>query len=164
MKDVPLFSKVSYFISGFFSKESADPFFGSTEETFKDKIKEMGLCVEDKDFFSNGCVLFSQVYGIFWQGYSADYPNGKPQGEIHCGIGNTSAEVISAVIADKLSHKEKGDWERLFTMLQYEVADTLAEIDGIPQAEDEIHTRTFATKDGGNIWGFRYGETAETLP
>ena len=164
MKDVPLFSKVSYFISGFFSKESADPFFGSTEETFKDKIKEMGLCVEDKDFFSNGCVLFSQVYGIFWQGYSADYPNGKPQGEIHCGIGNTSAEVISAVIADKLSHKEKGDWERLFTMLQYEVADTLAEIDGIPQAEDEIHTRTFATKDGGNIWGFRYGEAAETLP
>ena len=46
MKDVPLFSKVSYFISGFFSKESADPFFGSTEETFKDKIKEMGLCVD----------------------------------------------------------------------------------------------------------------------
>ena len=65
MKDVPLFSKVSYFISGFFSKESADPFFGSTEETFKDKIKEMGLCVEDKDFFPMAVFCLVRYTGFF---------------------------------------------------------------------------------------------------
>lgn len=163
MKDVPLDSTVSYFISGFFSDASEDPFYQITEETFADKMKELGLLAEEEGFFTDHCVLFSQVYGILWEGYSADYPDGKPEGEIHCGMGNTSAEVISAVIAQ--GSEEEKNWERLFDMLQYEVADTLEDIDGVAQAEDEIHTRTFTAQDGGKTWKLCYnGANPEDIP
>lgn len=158
MSDVESGSDTAYFVTGYFSNEEKNPFYSVSEENFSEKMEELGLKVEDKSFYTDNCVLFSEVWGIRWEGYSADYPSGRPKGEINCAIGNTSEEIISAVIGRAAEEGTEKDWERLFDALQYEMADTLDSLDGIALAEDEIHARSFASCDGGTVWRLRYQE------
>ena len=118
-------SDVSYFVCGYFSNASQDPFCRASLETFSTIAEELGFIVEDKGFYTDHCVLFGEVCNLRWRGYSADYPSGRPEGEINCGIGNTSAEVLSAVISRAVDVQDKTDAERLFNELQYELADEL---------------------------------------
>lgn len=158
MADVESGSDVSYFVTGYFSNKQNDPFYSVQKEEFQERLNGLGLMTSDSQFYTDECVLFSEVWGIRWEGYSADYPSGRPTKEISCGLGNTSAEIISAVIGQTKVKRTEKDWEVLFDALQYEVADTLEDMDGIALAEDEIHAQTFASGDGGNIWTLRYQE------
>lgn len=158
-------SDVSYFVCGYFSNASQDPFCRASLETFSTIAEELGFIVEDKGFYTDHCVLFGEVCNLRWRGYSADYPSGRPEGEINCGIGNTSAEVLSAVISRAVDVQDKTDAERLFNALQYELADELEEIDGISHVEDAIHAQTFARRDGGKIWKLEFHDSdTEALP
>ncbi|MDC7287930.1 hypothetical protein NXH76_08960 [Blautia schinkii] len=161
MSDVEPGSDTAYFITGYFSKKENDPLNCTAEKDFKERLENLGLIVKDKDFYTDNCVLFSEVYHIRWEGYQADYPSGRPTGEIKCGIGNTSAEILSAVIDQALGDEQKMSRERLFDALQYEMADTLGDSDGITLAEDEIHAQTFETVEGGNIWRLKYNDSSE---
>lgn len=165
MSGVEIKSDVSYFVSGYFSDRAGDPFYQATEKTFPKIMEEMGFRIEDKSFYTDHCVLFGEVCNLRWMGYSADYPDGRPKGEIGCGIGNTSSEVISALISRITGEKGEPDKERLFNALQYEMAEDLDKPEGITRAEDAIHARTFAHKDGGRIWKLEYQDgDADKLP
>lgn len=158
-------SDVSYFVCGYFSDASQDPLYQASPETFPGLAEELGFMVEDKTFCADQCVLFGEVCDLRWKGYSADYPSGRPEGEINCGIGNTSAEVLSAVISRAGNTPDGADMERLFNALQYELADELEEIDGIARVEDAIHAQTFARKEGGKAWNLAFRDSdAEALP
>lgn len=158
-------SKTTYFVCGFFSDPQDDPFYKADPETFGDLARELGFTVEDKQFYTDHCVLFGEVCALEWQGVSAEYPDGIPGGEIKCGIGNTSAEVISAVISQAAKEEKGADLERLFNALQYEVAEEFEEIDGIARVEDAIHARTFARREGGEILRLEFHDKKpEELP
>ncbi len=158
-------SRVSYFVSGYFSNSKNDPLAKATEKTFQGILENLGLTVTEKNAYTDNCALFGEVWGIRWEGCSADYPDGRPRGEIRCGVGNTSAEVISAVLSNAGGGQQEKDKERLFNALQYEVADKLGETGGIAAVEDEIHTQTFANLDSDRAWKFEFHEQeADKLP
>lgn len=164
MSDVPEGSVVSYFVSGYFMDAGNDPLGEATRETFADMLEHLELAVTDEAAFTDNCALFGQVWGIRWEGYSADYPDGRPTGEIRCGVGNTSAEIISAILSGAAGGQQEEERQRLFNALQYEVADKLEEISGIAAVEDEIHTQTFMSLDGGRSWKFQFhGQDADHL-
>lgn len=168
---------VTYFVCGYFSDRAKDPLYHATEENFGQIMKELGLEVktirepgtqkETASFWANESVLFGEVCHIHWEGYQGKYPDPRAKGEIKCGVGNTSAEVISAVIARRMEAGQgKGEnWERLFNALQYETADELEDIDGIAKTEDMIHAQSFLSHAGGNIRRLDYdGTEADLLP
>lgn len=165
MSDVREGSSVSYFVSGYFRDSGNDPLAKATKETFRSILENLGLTVKDEDAYTDNCALFGQTWGIQWEGYSADYPDGRPKGEIRCGVGNTSAEVISAILSKAAGGQQTEDSERLFNALQYEVTDKLKEVSGIASVEDEIHTQTFVDLDGGKAWKFHFhGKDVDDLP
>lgn len=165
MSDVAEGSNVTYFIIGFFSDKTKDPLYFAAPEKFAEITGRLGWIVEDESFFTDNCVLFSEICNIQWMGDSADYPSGRPEGEIKCALGNTSAETISAIAGREAGEESAKDWERLFNILQYEMAETLEEPDGIASAEDEIHAQTFAAGSGGKVWKLEYNDSSpEKLP
>lgn len=156
---------VTYFISGYFSDQTKDPLYHTTQENFQRTMQELGLKVKEEGFYANQSVLFSEVCTIRWDGYQGNYPDARPTGEVRFGMGNTSAEVVSAIIAGSGQAGYQEEKERLFNALQYEMADELNEIDGAANTEDVIHAQTFTSSGGGNIWRLDYEEEAVgTLP
>ncbi|MCM1174691.1 MAG: hypothetical protein NC341_06520 [Blautia sp.] len=151
---------VTYFINGYFSDKTKDPLYHATQQNFRQILQELGLEVKAEAFYADGIVLFSEVCHIRWDGYRGRYPDARPAGEVRCGLGNTSAEVVSAIIAGSGKDGYEKDKERLFNALQYEMADELEEIDGIACTEDAIHAQTFFAGDGGSIWKLDYEEAA----
>lgn len=156
---------VTYFISGYFSDRRKNPLYHATQENFSQIIQELGMEVKEEGAYTDECVLFSEVCHIRWNGYQGSYPDARPTGEVKCGLGNTSAEVVSAMIAANGENGYGKDLERLFNALQYEMADELDEIDGIARTEDVIHAQTFLSGEGGNVWKLDYDESmVDALP
>lgn len=57
-------SDVSYFVCGYFSNASQDPFCRASLETFSTIAEELGFIVEDKGFYTDHCVLFGEVCNL----------------------------------------------------------------------------------------------------
>jgi len=143
MFDLPPNTKVTYCIIGCFSDAAADPFSEVTgKESFETALKKYGLSVTDSNRICNQMLVFAVVSGIVWKGKDYNYTMGIPPGEIDVSVGNTSSEALSAILRQKLADFSVN--ERYITALQYDLLDSVNEIDGNFKIDDEIHTQGFS--------------------
>lgn len=146
LHDVPLNTSLTYFVVGYYSNGSKDPFGGvKTLEEFQKLLADMNFSVAQEEVCS-GCVLFGEISKIVWKGTQAEY-DAEPAGEIRVAAGNTSAEALSAAIVHSMGLSE--DMERLLTALQYDLADSGEFADGTYRMDDEIYLRQFQRHEGG---------------
>lgn len=148
MEDVEEGAKVSYFVTGYFSKKDKDPFYGvKSREEFAGILEERKLSVADQEKICDRCLLFGVVEGIVWtNGTIVDH---IPSGNIDVAVGRTSAEALSAV-AEKLITPAGQEFQKLFNALQYGEANRIGEIDGSYLVEDGIVLRQYQRFDGDN--------------
>ncbi|MDD7515457.1 hypothetical protein [Ruminococcus flavefaciens] len=139
LENVPKDAVLTYSVIGYYSDPSHDLFSAvKTSENMKKLLNQLSLKAEDDTVF-NSCLLFGEICGI---DLSKDAP--LPVNEINTGIGRTSAEALSAVIAGKNSVK---DVERKLTMIQYDMTDEVSQIDGNFKIDDAIHAYGFRSHD-----------------
>ena len=142
MENVPVDTKLSYFVTGYFSETDSDPMSSVTDEkSFLEILGQQGFSVKDSKKLCNRTLFFAEATGIVWKGPDYDYGKEIPQGEIEVYVGNTSAEALSAAIKRKMpeAHIE----ERYMTALQYALLDSAEEIDGNFIVDDGIHAQRF---------------------
>lgn len=141
LEDVPKNAILTYSVIGFYSDsmDSKNPLAKiSTKENFEQFLKENNLSAEKLDNFQdyNKCLVFGEICGI-----DLSKKNPLPLGEINVGIGRTSAEALSAVIAG--SYPSDNINERTLTTLQYDMTDEISQIDGNFKIDDGIHAFAF---------------------
>lgn len=142
VKDVAVDTKLTYFVTGYFSDVGADPLNGAeTEPDFAAVLSRMGFSVEDEKQICDRTVLFGEITGLLWKGPEYDYGKGIPQGEIDVSVGNTSAEAMAAILKEKLS--SAGMAERHLTALQYALLESGTEEDGNFKIDDGIYAQQF---------------------
>lgn len=156
LENVPEDAVLTYSVIGYYSNEEKDDIAkilkeydekDGKEENIEQKLnslkKKCRLTVKQASYSEedspNSTLLFGEVCNI---DLSKKVP--LPTGEINTGIGRTSAEALSAIIAKKYSAEEL---ERTLTMLQYDLDKELSQVDGNFKIDDNIHSYGFATID-----------------
>ena len=139
LENVPKDAVLTYSVIGYYSDPSHDMFSDvKSSEDMKKLLEQLSLKAED-DTVYNCCLLFGEICGI---DLSKDEP--LPVNEINTGIGKTSAEALSAIIAAKYSVPE---FERVLTMIQYDMVDEVSQVDGNFKIDDAIHSYGFRSHD-----------------
>ena len=142
LEGVPENAVLTYSVIGYFSNSNHDLFAGVKKENLENFLSEHNLSAEavlDDTCYGNS-LLFGEVCGI-----DLSKKNPLPEGVINVGIGRTSAEALSAAIAKKYSHDKTT--ERTLTMIQYDMADEVMQIDGNFKIDDSIHSYGFTSSD-----------------
>ena len=142
LEGVPDDAVLTYSVIGCYSDPAKDFFAETTPEKLKDFLSDHNLTAENYENFKdfNKCLVFGEVCGI-----DLSKKNPLPTGEINVGIAKTTAEALSAVIAQKYP-SNKID-ERTLTALQYDMTDEISQIDGNFKIDDGIHSYGFTTTD-----------------
>jgi hypothetical protein len=97
------------------------------------------------------CLFHGFVGGVTWSGPGHNY-TALPEGDVSLCVGNTSAEGLSAYIADVT---ETPSLERVLTGLQYGILDELddaKDTDAILNFEEMIHEKEFETRTKNYEW------------
>lgn len=174
LENVPENAVLTYSVIGYYSDENNDDIVKSLQETeervkkeeqakikadddektLEQKILEAKLetlktnykLTLKQDPYSNeidwnSILLFGEVCNI-----DLSKSNPLPLGEINTGIGRTSAETLSAVIAQKYSDSNPLI-ERALTTLQYDMENELSQVDGNFKIDDNIHSYGFTSID-----------------
>ena len=69
--------------------------------------------------------------------------------DVEVGLGGTTTEALSSLMAESLDEVEEGAREQLLNALQYGLIAELEAPDGPPQLAAESHRRTFVSRPGG---------------
>lgn len=161
LEGVPEKCDLTYFVLGYFSSAEDDPFSEiDTIEKLREVLSSCNFTVEgETEELCDGCVFFGEALNIRWEGAKYPYDDmNAPTGEVDVSFGPTSAEAMSAVLAqkssDRLSAKNffarsspSESLEYNFTKLQYDLLKQEKLEDGSFKADDEIHKRTFREID-----------------
>lgn len=151
MEGVPDECDLTYFVTGYFGDRKNDPFSKVTSaEDFKKLLAELSFTVDSDDDYCDSCILFGEALDIRWMGKSYHYNDMEPPaGEIDVSLGETSAEAMSAILAQKIlkSDIDNDDTEYLLTQIQYDLLKQSNQTDGNFKIYDEIHKRTFRELD-----------------
>ncbi|MBD5103434.1 MAG: hypothetical protein HDT47_01020 [Ruminococcaceae bacterium] len=153
LKDVPADCMLTYFVLGYFGRETDDPFSKvENAEDFKKVLTEYNFDV-DGEYICDSCVLFGEALNIEWKGADHHYPDmDPPDGDIDVSFGAASAEAISAVLAQKIDNgnndaRTETIWEYNITKLQYDLIKQQNLEDGSFKTDDEMYKRTFRETD-----------------
>lgn len=170
LENVPENAVLTYSVIGYYSNKKYDDIAKILHET-EEKVKEQAKTKEDKNEINSeqktleaklstlkknfkltlkqdpysikidwdSSLLFGEVCNI-----DISKEISPPVGEINTGIGRTSAEALSAVIAKKYSAE---NLERTLTILQYDLTKELSQFDGNFKIDDNIHSYGFSPID-----------------
>lgn len=86
------------------------------------------------------------IYNVLAKGGSDPKPSAE---NVEVGLGRTTTEALSALMAENLDEVEEGAREQLLNALQYGLIDRLETPDGPAELAGESHRRTFESQPGG---------------
>lgn len=156
LHDVPDICNLTYFVLGYFGNKQDDPFANvKNAEDFAAILVENCFTTDSGSDFCDNCVLFGEAINIEWKGAKYYYEDmNPPNGSIDVSFGATSAEAMSAVLAQKtLEHTIRSDnLEYHLTQLQYDLLKQQNQIDGNFKIDDEIYKRTFSEVDPMEVY------------
>lgn len=153
MTGVPDNCSLTYFVLGYFYDTEDDLFSGvKSAEDFAALLSANNFTVDpgSSGDFCDRCVLFGEAVNIEWKGKKYTYSDmNPPTGNIDISFGATSAEAMSAILAQKILKDQIScdDPEYQLTQLQYDLLKQQAQTDGNFMIDDEIHMRTFSELD-----------------
>lgn len=148
LSDLPIQDeiKLTYFVMGYFSDETKDPFSGvKTVDDFEKILQAYGLCADVEEGIGNRTIVYGMIDSILWKGFSHDYAK-IPEGKVNIVFGNNSAEALSKMMK-KFLDPDSRITERMLTALQYELYDGMGREDGNFFIDDQIHYHRFARYD-----------------
>lgn len=104
-----------------------------------------GLASTSRSWWPRQSVYHGVIYGVQGSGLSPPDPRPEP-GTPQVSVGTTSTEGLAAQIASRL-----GDPDAEFIQATFNcgLADAFGAPDGLPRVEEELHTRAFTARPGG---------------
>jgi hypothetical protein len=134
----------TYLVTGYYSDKGKDP---------------LRVYTADKLAWNNTgaprCLFHGYVGGVTWNGAGRNYTS-LPEGDISVCVGNTSAEGLSAYIADIADKaKEPPALERVLNGLQYDILnelDHVKDMDALINFEEMIHQKGFEAQTKNYEW------------
>ncbi|MCP4427245.1 MAG: hypothetical protein GY803_22380 [Chloroflexi bacterium] len=89
------------------------------------------------------------VVGVFWNGHSASVSglDDRPK-NVGIAVGNTAAESISALVAEK---SDTAQVEKILSAFHYGMLPELSQPDGLATLESLLHGEDFVSKPGGFV-------------
>jgi hypothetical protein len=145
LKDLPAAPsiKLTYFVTGYFTDESKDPFAKvKTAEDYRKVLESLQLSIVSMQEICNSCEVYGAIDGIDWKGFEAEYCP-SPQGKVNVVFANTSAEALSYTVKNAVGTGTDFT-ERMLTALQYELYDEREILDGNFIIDDVIHLNSFS--------------------
>ena len=92
----------------------------------------------------------SLFYGTIYNVAPRDGVDAKPPADtVEVGVGGTTTEALSSLMAESLNEVEEAAREQLLNALQYGLMDQIETADGPAQLAAESHRRTFESQPGG---------------
>ncbi len=147
LKDVPVPSNLTYFVAGYFSERTNDPFSKvKCHEDFITVLAEYGFTAAEGADVCDSCILFGQALNIHWEGPGHHYGDmDPPAGVVEVSFGSTSAEAMAAVLGQQYLKNAvlSPNLEYQLTQLQYDLLKQRTQADGNFKIDDEIFCRTF---------------------
>lgn len=142
LEGVPADAVLTYCVTGIYSNPANDLFHQvQNAEEMEKVMADYGLSLDEEGAVCQASMVFGVAGGIdLLENQSV------PVGEIHIGIGRSSAEALSAIVSEKHFGDREG-MERFLTSIQYDTADEAASPDGDFKIDDDIHYRGFSRLD-----------------
>jgi len=143
---------LSYFVLGWYSDPTKDIVAGGASDA---RLKELGWSVHGgSSGTTTRSVCHGAAFGVPWSRSGAPPADDPLQairdsGKLDVGIGNTSIDALTALIAKQLGDPRKAELLRAF---QYDALDALNQPDGAALLADTIRQAAFGSRPGGYTW------------
>lgn len=148
---------LSYFVLGWYSDPAQDVLApgGNDERAYTALLAELGWSLAGGSTGPTGTSVYhGAAFAIDWE-RKGSVPAADPlqairdSGKLNVGVGNTTIDAFTTLIAPQLSDPAQAELLRAF---QYDFLQQLNEINGTALLEEKVRQAWFGSKAGGHSW------------